>query len=76
MGYSLAVRELLTVGEVELLVFASVPLSRDGPVAGAAVSQEEGAFVCLREVGTVVAKFLEPLQFSLALALVCCAAAL
>ena len=76
MEDSLAVRELLTVGEVELLVFASVPLSRDGPVVGAAVSQEEGAFVCLREVGTVVAKFLEPLQFSLALALVCCVAAL
>ena len=76
MEDSLALRELLTVGEVELLVFASVPLSRDGPVAGAAVSQEEEAFVCLREVGTVVAKFLEPLQFSLALALVCSAAAL
>ena len=76
MEDSLAVRELLTVGEVELLVFASVPQSRDGLVAGAAVSQEEEAFVCLREVGTVVAKFLEPQQFSLALALVCCAAAL
>ena len=76
MEDSLPVQELLTVGEVELLVFASVPLSRDGPIAGAAVSQEEGAFVCLREVGTVVAKFLEPLQFSLALALVCYAAAL
>ena len=76
MGDSLAVRELLTVGEVELLVFASVPQSRDEPVAGAAVSPEEGAFVCLREVGTVVAKFLASLQFSLALALVCCAVAL
>ena len=73
----MAVRELLTVGEVELLVFASVLLSRDGPVAGAAVSQEEEAsFVCLREVGTVVAKFLASLQFSQALALACCAAAL
>ena len=72
----LAVRELLTVGEVELLVFVSVLLFRDGLVAGAAVSQEGEAFVCLREVGIVVAKFLEPLQFSLALALVGCAAAL
>ena len=76
MEDSLAVRELLTVGEVELLVFASVPLSHDGLVAGAVVSQEGEAFVCLREVGTVVAKFLASLQFSLALALVCCAAAL
>ena len=76
MEDSLAVRELLTVGEVELLVFASVPQSRDGPVAGAAVLLEGGAFVCLREVGTVVARFLASLQFSLALALVCCAAVL
>ena len=72
----LAVPELVTVGKVELLVFASVLLSRDGSVAGAAVSQEEGVFVCLREVGTVVANFLASQQFSLALALVCCAAAL
>ena len=76
MEDSLAVRELLTAGEVELLAFASVPLSRDGLVAGAMVLQEGGAFVCLREVGTVVAKFLASLQFSLVLALVCCAAAL
>ena len=72
----MAGRELLTVGEVELLVFALVLLSHDELVAGAAVSLEEEAFVCFQEVGTVVAKFLEPLQFSLALALVCCAAAL